>query len=264
MKIIVEMTFVAALFSLVSAQDVETTPPATIGEKVLQPAIPGTAPVMASDWVVKPSALPFCPKKTCLYYAGDFDSSRPDAGGLFNANLTDIKAVGQVWVGVKPTKAATVTGVTFNELLGQSGVGTNPTPFQTQIGITPGSAGKIVCNTSGTATEAVYGEGGFGETQYSYTVKKLKKPCKIAKPTKKFPSTYVNLLPTFDDQYLDTTFLVNVQDRKPKNHTGWPNDLNDCYFNGAYFRDNYVTCNSLSQHGPHGFSEFSIALTGTE
>jgi hypothetical protein len=233
-------------------------PPATIGEKVLQPAIPGQKPVMASDWNVKPPAVPFC-KADCLYYAGDFDSTDSNANGLLNTRSTGGGFLAQAWIGVKPSKAATVTGVTFNQFFENAGVGTNPTPFQTGIGIAEGQAGKIVCNTSGAATEAVYGESDFGLIQYSYTVKKLKKACKIPRPTKAVPSTYVNLLPTFNS---NVGFIANVEDADPKNHTGWPNDENDCYL---YVKReyNYVTCNSTGI-GSNGFSVLSIALTGTE
>ena len=68
-----------------------------------------------------------------------------------------------------------------------------------------------------------------------------------------------NLLPTFSNGY---GYVVNAQDAKPKNHKGWKNDLNDCFFNGAAFGATYVTCDSQGI-GSTGFSELSIALTGT-
>jgi hypothetical protein len=242
--------FVAALFTLASAQDVQVSPSVT----AIQHVRSGEAESAPS---VRPAGVPFCSKK-CLYYAGDFDSTDSNANGLFNA--ADGSTVGQTWIGVKPTKSSTVTGVTFNEFFNSAGVGTNPTPFQTQTGITLGVAGKTVCNTSGTATEAVYGESDFGLIQYSYTVKKLKKSCKIPKPTKKVPSTYVNLLPTFSSTI---GYTVNAEDAKPLHHKGWPNDQNDCFFNGtASFGITYATCNSQGI-GSNGFSVFSIALTGT-
>lgn len=205
------------------------------------------------------SKLPFCPPKTCLYYAGDFDSDASSANGLLNIRSTGGDVHAQAWVGVKPTKDAIVTGVTFNELIENPGVGTNPTPFQTRIGITEGNAGKIVCNTSGTATEGIYGESDFGLIEYNYTVKKLKRACKIPAPTQQVPSTYVNLLPTFSS---NLGFLVNAEDANPRNHKGWANDQNDCYL---YIEReyNYVTCNSTGI-GSNGFSVLSIALTGTE
>jgi hypothetical protein len=206
------------------------------------------------------SNLPFCPPKTCLYYAGDFDSNDSNADGLYNANDTGANLEGQTWVGVKPPKAATVTGVTFNQFFTAGFVGTNPTPFQTQIGITIGNPGTIVCNTTGNATLKQYGESDFGYVQYSYTVKKLVKACTIAKPTKQCPSTYVNLLPTSNSGY---GYLVNVEDAKPKNHRGWKNDLDDCFFNTQVLDIIWVPCNSQGI-GTNGFSELSIALTGKE
>ncbi len=195
-------------------------------------------------------SLPFCPPKTCLYYAGDFNSADPNANGLLNSNYAGI-LIGQVWVGVKPTHDATVTGATFNEFSG-AGTLTNPTPFAVQVGIKPGQAGKTICSTSGTATMRVYEQSDSGPNQYSFTIKKLSPSCKL----KKGRVYYVNLLPTSDDA---PAYVTNVEDRKPKYHYGWKNDLNHCYFNGTGFGDgyNYVTCNSQG-----AFNEFSIALTG--
>jgi hypothetical protein len=198
--------------------------------------------------------LPFWHPKNCLYYAGDFNSNDSNANGLFNSNDQEGGLDGQVWVGVKPDRDVTVTGATFVELFVEWGVGTNPTPFAVQVGTKLGQAGKTICNTSGNATESEYGESQFPEG--TYTIKKLAKSCKL----KKGKTYYVNLLPTFEDNY---GYVLNVEDAKPKNHYGWKNDLNHCFFNGAAFGSNYVTCNSQGI-GPNGFSEFSIALTGKE
>jgi hypothetical protein len=197
------------------------------------------------------SNLPFCPPKTCLYYAGDFDSANSNANALFNANDVSDGLEGQTWVGVKPSKAATVTGATFNEFFTSGFTGTNPTPFLTQVGMSQGGYGMLICNTSGNATLKQYGESDFGLVQYSYTVKKLAKACKIAKPTKQYPSTYVNLLPISTDGY---GYVTNVEDAKPKNHRGWKNDLDDCYFS---WLEGISACNSQGT-----LDEFSIALTG--
>jgi opacity protein-like surface antigen len=254
-KLILVAAFIVALFSLAVAQDTKSMPPVTAIQVVRGDTVQHSNPT-----TIQPPWPIFChTKATCLYYAGDFDSTASDANGLFNANDTGGGLEGQTWVGVKPTANATVTGVTFNEFFVSAGVGTNPTPFQTQTNITLGNAGQTVCNTSGNATEAVYGEGDFGLTQYSYTVKKLKKSCMIPKASKT-TTTYVNLVPTFSNSY---GYTVNVQDPKPKKHIGWKNDLNDCFFNGAAFGATYVTCNSQGI-GSTGFTELSIALTGTE
>ncbi len=251
-KMIFAAALVAALCSLVSAQDTKTLPPIAIGQKVIAPAIPGRPPLMAPDWNMKPSKYPpFCPKKTCLYYAGDFDSTDSNANGLFNANDSSAGLDGQVWVGVLPTKAATITGSTFNEFFTSGYSGTNPTPFQIQTGITTGNAGKITCNTSGNATMVTYGESDFGLVQFSYTIKKLKKSCNVKNGKK--GASYVNLLPTSSNGY---GYLV---DTNGTGHIGWPNDPNDCYFNGAAFGVTYGSCNSQGT-----FELLSIALTGTE
>ena len=128
-------------------------------------------------------------------------AERRPAPGLLNGNDTYGNLETWVWVGVKPPKAVTVTGVTFNQFFSSGFVGTNPTPFQTMINIVQGKSGTLVCNTSGNATLKQYGESDFGYVQYSYTVRKLAKPCVIAKPSKKTPSTYVNLLPTSGNGY---------------------------------------------------------------
>jgi hypothetical protein len=251
-KMILAAALVAALCSLVSAQDTKTLPPAAISQKVIAPAIPGRPPLMAPDWSIKPSKYPpFCPKKTCLYYAGDFDSNGSNADGLFNANDSGDGIEAQVWVGVLPTKAATITGSTFNQFFVPGFTGTNPTPFQIRTGITTGKAGKLTCNTSGNATMVAYGESDFGFVQYSYTIKKLKKACEVK--SGKQGASYVNMLPTSSNSY---GYLASTDGA---GHVGWPNDPNDCYFNGAVFGDTYQPCSS------QGSAEFlSIALTGTE
>jgi hypothetical protein len=196
----------------------------------------------------RPSYVPFCPPGSCLYYAGDYDSSNSNADSLYNANDTGDGLEAQVWVGVRPDRDVTVTGATFVEMLAGDYVATNPTPFSVQVGIKPGQVGTTVCNTSGNATFAIYG--GNQPSTYNYTIKKLAKPCKL----KKGEVYYVNLLPTAADGY---GFLVNAADKKPPNHYGWKNDLNDCYINGSGFGLDYAPCDT---QGP--FPALSIALTG--
>jgi hypothetical protein len=261
-KILFVVVLAATPGIFAAAQDGRIFPPLTAREN---PQVVSTEPATERVVTTSSKSLPFCPPKTCLYYAGDFNSADSNANGLFNANDTGDGLEGWTWIGVKPPKNVTVTGVTFNQLFIPGFSGTNPTPFQTQIGITEGSAGKLVCSTTGNATMAAYGESDFGYVQYSYTVKKLKQACKIAKPSKQYPSTYVNLLPTSSNGY---SYVVNVEDAKPKNHRGWKNDLNDCYFFATGFSVRlppgpWVTCNSQGM-GTNGFSELSIALTGKE
>jgi hypothetical protein len=252
-KTLFALTSIGMLLSFAAAQDNRVTPPLTArGNAQAVSTQSSTEPITPSA----SGSLPFCPPKTCLYYAGDFDSTDSNANGLYNADDSGGGLIGEAWVGVKPPKAVIVTGATFNELFSSGFVGTNPTPFQTQVGITQGNAGKLVCNTTGNATLKQYGESDFGYVQYSYTVKKLAQACKIAKPSEKYPSTYVNLLPVSRNGY---GYVANVEDAKPKNHRGWKNDLDDCYFYGQLSGVNWVTCNSQGS-----FDELSIALTGKQ
>lgn len=244
-------SMVTMLCSLALAQNNKTLPPVAIGEKVIAPAIPGRAPLMAPDWHIKPPSIPFCPAKSCLYYGGDFDSSNSDADALFNANDTALSLEGQGWIGVKPARAAVITGATFNELFTAGFVGTNPVVFQAQTGITTGNPGKLICDTGGNATMTVYGEADFGLVQYSYTIKKLTNACKVQAGSK--GATYVNLLPSSSNGY---GYLVNTDST---NHVGWANDPDDCYFNGAAFNVAYVPCDTRGT-----FEFLSIALTGRQ
>jgi hypothetical protein len=251
-KTIFALTLTAVLASSAAAQDSNVLPPVTLRENTQ--VVPTQAD---AELVVKKGTdtVPFCPPKTCLYYAGDFNFYDSNANGLYNANDVGGSLEGQAWVGVKPDQDVTVTGATFVEFLVESGVGTNPTPFAVQVGTKLGQAGKTICSTSGNATASIYQSSDFGST-WSYTIKKLSKPCKL----RKGKTYYVNLLPTFEHSY---GYVMNVEDAKPKNHRGWKNDLNHCFFNGAAFGADYVTCNSQGI-GNQGFSELSIALTGKE
>ncbi len=205
-----------------------------------------TRPGVDNDSSYEP---PFCPPRTCLYYAGDFNSANSDANGLFNANYESGGLLGQVWVGVKPNRDATVTGATFVQFASSGYTLINPTPFAIQVGVRPGQAGKTICSTSGNATVSLYQYSEIAST-YSFTIKKLSKPCKL----KKGNVYYVNLLPTSDTGY---GYLANVEDARPQNHHGWKNDPDDCYFNGLGL--DYVPCDS---RGP--FSVLDIGLTGRE
>jgi hypothetical protein len=243
-KLLLTLGFSAALVSLAAGQDNRVLPPATMRGSLTAPARRGTAPTIEKSSYYPP----FCPPRSCLYYAGDFETTYSGADGLFNANDEGASLEGQAWVGVKPARDVTVTGVTFVQYFASGFGGTNPTPFAVQVGIKPGQAGTMVCSTSGNATLSAYGE--FDPPTYSYTVKKLSKSCKLKRGT----VYYVNLLPTSESSY---GYITNVPPKAPPNHHGWKNDLNDCYFNGAAFGVDYGTCDS---QGP--FTELSIALTG--
>jgi hypothetical protein len=253
-KTLLCLTLIAALVPFAVPQDSAVLPPVTLRENTqAERAQPDKRKTIRKHSSYEP---PFCPPRTCLYYAGDFDSTDYNANALYNANDVAGSLEGQAWVGVKPDRDVTVTGATFVEYLVESGVGTNPTPFAVQVGTRLGQAGKTICSTSGNATATTYQYfDGAGE-DYAYTIKKLSKPCKL----RKGKTYYVNLLPTFENSY---GFVMNVEDPKPKNHRGWKNDLNHCFFNGAAFGADYVTCNSQGI-GNHDFSELSIALTGKE
>lgn len=140
----------------------------------------------------------------------------------------------------------------LNQFFTSGFVGTNPTPFQATLGIVNGSeGGTAVCNTSGNAIMVPYGESDFGYVQYSYTVKKLAQPCKIPKPTKKYPSTYIDVIPTGAGY----GYVANTKPN-PESHRGWKNDLNDCFVI-LWAAGPYVPCNTQGD-----FPELSIALTG--
>jgi hypothetical protein len=263
-KIIFVVVLTATLGIVAVAQDGRTFPPLTARENRQPPSTESVSESVVSEPVITTisSNLPFCPPKTCLYYAGDFDSANSNANALLNGFVPDSSLGGQVWVGVKPPKTATVTGATFNQLFTTGFIGTNPTPFMTRIDMVNGY-GTLVCNTTGHAVLTRYGEPDFGLIQYSYTVKKLKVACKVQAGSK--GATYINLLPESSNGY---GYLANVEDAKPRNHRGWKNDLNDCYF--AEFFDvgrmppqEFFTCNSQG-FGTNGFSELSIALTGKQ
>ena len=243
-KMVLGFALIAMLASAGAAQESAKHPPLTLGTDSRPPS---SSPNPGSR---KGSSYPpFCPPKTCLYYAGDFESSYSDANGLYNAD--DEGNSGQVWVGVKPDHDATVTGVTFVEALVPKGQfqGVNPTPFTVQVGIKPGQAGTTVCSAHGNATYALYQVGDFWT--YSYTIKKLAKSCKL----KQGSVYYVNLLPVSTNGY---GYLWNVPPM-PGNHEGWKNDTNDCYFNFPLEGQDYVPCNSQGT-----FSVLDIGLTGKQ
>ena len=80
------LALIAMLAPLALTQDGRTPPPVTLrGNAQAISTQPGTEPAMRKDSSYEP---PFCPPKTCLYYAGDFDSNDSNANGLFNADDT--------------------------------------------------------------------------------------------------------------------------------------------------------------------------------
>jgi hypothetical protein len=140
-----------------SAQDEKPLPPKTIRSFV----VPGTASassVLNGDGhtQARPTSLFFCPPKTCLYYAGDNDTNSNNNNGVFDFDNPGIGVSdAEVWVGVKPTKNAIVTGTSGNYFTNTTTIGINPTPFAVQTGITSGQGGKTVCKTTGNAVVRV-------------------------------------------------------------------------------------------------------------
>jgi len=249
------VALIATFGLFAGAQDGRVSPSLTARENPQAVSSePATEPVKTAS----SSNLPFCPPAKCLYYAGDFDSTNSNANGLLNSNYNNGQNEGQVFVGVKPPRAAILTGVTFNQLFTAGFSGTNPTPFQTQIGIVQGSGGTVVCNTTGHAVLTQYGESDFGLIQYSYTVKKLKRACKVQVGKK--GATYINLFPVSSNGY---GFVADVEDAKPKHHRGWKNDVDDSYFQGLEY-PYQPTWGSSGACAGNGCDLFSIALTGTE
>jgi hypothetical protein len=246
---------IAALIPMAAAQDSRMTPPGSVVY-----AYRGSAQVKPSH---VPAGVPFCPTKTCLYYAGEFDSTNSLANGLLNELNPGIglnSPGSQVFQAVKPSANSTITGSGLVELSTNATVGTNPTPFSIRTGMATGKGGKIVCNTKGTAVEKAYGEGDFGFNSYSYVVKKLKKSCKVTKGK----TYYVNLLPSYNDGST-ISYESDVEDAKPANHKGWKNLIDKSFFNfpagGVTFQNTQAYCQSV---GAPGCDLFDVALTGTK
>jgi hypothetical protein len=249
---------IAAFASIAIAQDSKPLPPKSLSEVVAIPAAPGSPAVMRKDWQpnTPPTKLFFCPPKTCLWYAGDPDTTNKNENGLFDFYNPGIGIIdAQVWVGVKPTKNATVTGTSGNYFNTATGVGTNPTPFLVQTGITTGHAGKTVCKTNGNIAFQSYCEGDFGLNCDNFYIKKLANSCKM-KAGKVY---FIDLTPQYNDGST-IGYLADVPDRHPKNHKGWPNVYDDSFAGPGY----YPTWGSSGVCSGIGCIEFSMSLTGHE
>jgi hypothetical protein len=132
-------------------------------------SVHGLPPIMSSDWKVPPPTQPkYCKGATCLYYAGDFDGNNANANGICMINNTVSDC--ETWVGVKPNKDASVTGITYNSLVFQTVIGTKSTPFNVHTGMQAGKPGKVFCKSKGSVTLTPTGRSGFGFPEYSYTV----------------------------------------------------------------------------------------------
>jgi hypothetical protein len=258
-KTLVVLALVATFATLAVAADDHK--PASIGPYISVPGVAGKAPVMTQDW--HPTTLPpwpkFCSKADgCIYYSGDFDVNGPDPNGscAINNNTDDCS----LFEAVKPTAAATVTGGSITIWLeGTSTVGTNPTPFTIYTGVAAGKNGKAVCKTSGNAAVAVYGESDFGLTQYSYSIKKLKKSCALKAKT----MYWVVLQPQYTSED-DWGFVPDVEDAKPDKHVGWPNVKDNDFITYPQIGDTtpVPVYGSSGTCGGTGCDVLELALTG--
>jgi hypothetical protein len=252
---------VALLMTFATVALAEDHKPVSIGQYISVPAQRGTEPVMTKDWHPNSPAIPFCKGTACLYYSGDFDASNSDANGSCAINNKGLGDDCVLYEAVKPAKAAKVTGGAITILLENTVVGTNPTPFTVYTGVASGKDGKAVCKTKGKAVVAVYGQSGFGITQYSYSVKTLAKACSLA-AGKKY---WVVLQPTYNDSST-WGFVPDVEDKPAKNHKGWANVKDDDFI--VYSALGYSTptpvWGSTGTCGGLGCDVLTLALTGTE
>lgn len=208
----------------------------------------------------------FCPQGKCLYYAGDWSNSdchNPNLNALFDFDNPGISTSGEVWVGVKPTKDAVITGSAGNYLTTTFNVGINPTPFMVRTGISTGNAGKLVCSTHGNVTSQGYGGTcGLGVASVNYYIAKLAKACRV----KAGRIYYVDLTPQYDD---GTTigYLKDVVDKKGPYHIAWPNLWDDSYLTYSDPENNVSYEPTWGSSGAclgAGCDAFSMALTGRE
>jgi hypothetical protein len=259
-KVLFAVVLVATCVTAALAADHK---PVSIGPYISVPAQPGTPAVMTKDWQPnsKPAAPPFCKGTACLYYSGDFDASNSAANGSCAINNTGLGDDCVLYEAVKPAKTATVAGGAVTILLENTVVGTNPTPFTVYTGVATGKNGKAVCSTKGFAAVAVYGQSGFGITQYSYSIKKLKKTCTLT-AGKKY---WVVLQPTYDDTST-WGFVPDVQDSPAPNHHGWVNVKDDDFIVYTALGDTTPTpvWGSSGTCGGLGCDVLTLALTGTE
>ena len=254
--------FVAVLIAtFVGAAFAADHKPVAIGPYISVPAQPGTQAVMTKDWHPNsaPAAPPFCKGTSCLYYSGDFDPSNSAENGSCAINNTGLGDDCSLFEAVKSPKAAKVTGGTVTILLENTVVGTNPTPFTVYTGVASGVSGHVYCTSGGTAVVAVYGQPGFGITQYSYSIKKLTKACSF-KAGKKY---HVVLQPTYNDSST-WGFVPDVQDKPATNHHGWKNISDDDFITYPQLGYNTPTpvYGSSGTCGGIGCDVLTLALTG--
>jgi hypothetical protein len=252
----------AAAVLTASAQETKPLPPRTIREAI---AVHGAQSASSEanggrHPQARPADLFFCPRGKCLYYAGDCDSTSPNSNGLFDFDNPGIGVTdAEVWVGVKPTKNATVSGTSGNYYTNTTGIGINPTPFAVRTGISTGNGGKLVCSTHGNAV-VHYGPQCFVEGNYlNYYIAKLAKACDM----KARKTYYIELTPQYNDSR--TIGYLFDDDGRHANRRGWPEIKDKSYFNSTSFGvDFQPTWGSQGACGGIGCSGFSISLTGKQ
>jgi len=248
MKRIAIVVALIAVATLVAAQDEGSAPPASMGGRV------STLAAVTSEDRTVPNSIPFCPTKSCLYYAGDFDSSYSGANAVcdFNNGVSDCA----LWVAVKPSKAARVTGVNFNVFNSTSSVGVNPTPVTFLKNVIAGVGGSPICTktTGGNAIMKLY-QSGISPI-YSYYVRKLNVACSLPKGK----LAWVNLQPTYSDGET-WGYVPDIPITGVKNHIGWRTVYDDSYVNYdglKWVETHNGVCGGL------GCDAFSVALNGTQ
>jgi len=258
MYVIFVAALVAALIPMATAQDSKVLPQQHLygsGAQIKMPTV-----------THNPPAAPFfCKKGNCLIYAGDNDTTSPNANGLFafenpGIGITDA----EVWVNytIKTKAAGKATGGAGNYYTTATAIGTNPTPVQFRTGIKSGNAGKQICKatTGGNAVMKAYGTPDFGLNSDNYWVAKFNKPCTLPKTG----TVYSRLTPQYNDG--STIGYEEDNDGAKANHSackGFKEKQNNSFFNSSSFGVNFQnTGGSSGACGGIGCSGFSWSLNG--
>jgi hypothetical protein len=261
--IAITIAMIVTLSSVAAAQQTHRALPSktVAGLHLVHGAAPSVATSNGTQTAAPTDPVFFCPKKKCLYYSGDFDTSSPNNNGLFDIENPGIGVTdAEVWVGVKPKKNATVTGVSGTFFFYSLELGINPTPFMIRTNVSAGEGGKLVCNTSGNATLKHYGDTDeLAINSGNYYIAKLSRACHLEKGK----IYYIFLSPQYNDS--STVGYLADSDGRHLNQRGWPEVTDDSYFNSTSFGAVWEpTWGSSGACGGIGCSGFSISLTGKE
>jgi hypothetical protein len=261
--IAITIAMIVTLSSVAAAQQTHRALPSktVAGLHLVHGAAPSVATSNRTQTAAPTDPVFFCPKKKCLYYSGDFDTSSPNNNGLFDIENPGIGVTdAEVWVGVKPKKNATVTGVSGTFFFYSLELGINPTPFMIRTNVSAGEGGKLVCNTSGNATLKHYGDTDeLAINSGNYYIAKLSRACHLEKGK----IYYIFLSPQYNDS--STVGYLADSDGRHLNQRGWPEVTDDSYFNSTSFGAVWEpTWGSSGACGGIGCSGFSISLTGKE